>query len=247
MIPRVEAIFPWATHAVLSALAFNPTIFPVHAIDLEQSSYDRTLQRQIYSPLPQIQSYGQQLSDAQPIKTMRGIWQLREYDKHGKLLNSGSLTFRGPGGELAERGTVTYTGDGAAGRGPWILKPDGFGRSSTGMGAIIEKKAVWKLRRGSEGSYAFAGRVNVPSFTGIMPNAVVEGPIIKLINGGLPKGGTEVQVGRFQAELRQLLSAEDEEASVDSVAAGGAPESLQLVCVESQAIVSGIPQSCRDR
>lgn len=164
---------------------------------------------------------------------MRGIWSLKEYNRQGKQLASGVLTFRGPGGDLAERGTVVYEGNAAAGRGPWILKPDGFGRSPSGTGGIIEKKVRWKLRRGNEGTFAYAGRVNLRSLSGEKPDATIEGPIIQLINGGKPKGGSEPEVGRFQAELLELLTEADEEAAVDSAAAGGLPESLKLVQVEA--------------
>ena len=220
------------------------------ALEVQQRSPEEQLQRSLYaSPPPQIQNYAQQLSDAQPFKTMRGVWRLREFNNQGNEIRTGTLTFRGAGGDVAEKGSVVYEGDAsgsAQGRGPWVLKADGFGRSQTGVGGIIEKKALWKLRRAGEGTFTFAGRVNVPSFSGARPDAKIKGDIVQLINGGNTKGGSEKQVGRFEAELVALLTAADEEASVDSAAAGGAPESLRMVCVDSgSASVSGIPQSCR--
>ena len=45
---------------------------------------------------------------------------------------------------------------------------------------------------------------------------------------GKPKGGSEKVVGRFEANLRRLLTAADEDAASDSEALGGAPESMQI-------------------
>ena len=222
---------------------------PATALEVEQRLPEEKLQRALYAPPPpQIQSYAQQLSDAQPFKTMRGVWRLKEFNLQGKEIGQGTLTFRGAGGDVAEKGSVVYEGDtrgSSQGRGPWLLKAYGFGRSQTGMGGIIEKKALWKLRRGGEGTFTYAGRVNVPSFSGARPDATIKGDVIQLINGGKTKGGSEKAVGRFEAELVSLLTAADEEAAVDSAAAGGAPESLEVVCIDSTAAVSGIPQSCR--
>ena len=44
-----------------------------------------------------------------------------------------------------------YEGEAPSGRGPWIIKSDGFGRNPEGTGGIIEQKALWKLRRGDAG------------------------------------------------------------------------------------------------
>ena len=133
-------------------------------------------------------------------------------------------------------------------------------------------KALWKLRRGSEGTLVYSGRAAVTSFSGDRPNAVIKGPIVQLvsslcapclqrshklmdrisgpdlrlrllptvihtqINGGKPKGGSEKKVGSFEAELTRFLTAAEEEASVDSAAAGGAPQELQVVCVASTSV-----------
>jgi len=88
---------------------------------------------------------------------MRGVWTLREYATDGTLTATGTLTFRGAystpdKGQVTDRmrsgcgglvhtreerrvilcapvlSQVTYVGEAAGGRGPWILKPDGFGR-----------------------------------------------------------------------------------------------------------------------
>lgn len=222
-----------------------PSPAPARALQVDIRPAEQTLQRQLYAPPPPVQSFSQQLSDAQPFKTMRGVWELRELDMQGRPGLTGQLIFRGAGGELAERGSVVFSSGEISARGVWILKADGFGRSQTGKGGVIEKKAIWKLRR-AEGTYTYAGRVNVPSFNGQRPDAVIEGPVVQLINGGKPKGGSEKQVGRFQAKLIDLLTEADEEAAVDSAAAGGRPESLQLVCVDGAVSSrSGIPQSCR--
>lgn len=232
--------------ALSCALTFNPMCEEsTCALEVSPRSTEDALRRQLYAPPPEVQSFQQQLSDAQPFKTMRGVWRLREYDQRGREVASGVLTFRGAGGDVAERGSVVYEGDAAPGRGPWILKADGFGRSQTGVGGIIEKKALWKLRRGAVGTFTYSGRINVPSFTGQRPDAVISGQIVQLVNGGKPKGGSEISVGRFEAELTRDLTMAEESAAVDSEAAGGAPEALRLACVESTAVVSGIPMNCR--
>ena len=50
---------------------------------------------------------------------------------------------------------MSYAGEAASGRGPWIIKADGFGRSPTGVGGAIERKALWKLRRGAAGTFTY--------------------------------------------------------------------------------------------
>lgn len=176
-----------------------------------------------------------QLDDAILLKSMRGAWTLREYSADGKLVSTGTLIFRGADSS-PDKGQVSYEGEASRGRGPWILKSDGFGRSPVGKGGIIEMKALWKLRRGSEGTLVYSGRAAVTSFSGDRPNAVIKGPIVQLINGGKPKGGSEKKVGSFEAELTRFLTAAEEEASVDSAAAGGAPQELQVVCVASTSV-----------
>jgi hypothetical protein len=99
-----------------------------------------------------------QLGDAILLKSMRGVWELREYAADGTLAATGTLTFRGADsspdkGQVklclcfrlllrrclltihpavcshsALRSQVAYAGEAAGGRGPWILKSDGFGR-----------------------------------------------------------------------------------------------------------------------
>ena len=60
-----------------------------------------------------VHSYAQspQVRDAIRIKTMRGVWQLREYGKDGGV-TEGMVTFRGS--PLEERGRAVYAGDAAA-------------------------------------------------------------------------------------------------------------------------------------
>eukprot|EP00966_Prymnesium_polylepis_P333610 7389060-Prymnesium_polylepis.1 len=121
-----------AACTLASALILCGPADVARAITVEPRSDEQTLQRSLYAPPPDVKSYAQQLSDAQPFKTMRGVWQLREFNQQGKEVASGTLTFRGAGGAIAEKGSVVYEGEGGAGRGPWLLKADGFGRSQTG-------------------------------------------------------------------------------------------------------------------
>ena len=107
------------------------------------------------APTPTVVPYQQQVSDAITIQSMRGVWQLREEFRGQPDAFVGKLYFRGATTE--ERGGVAYEGDAANGRGPWVIKPDGFGRSPTGVGGAIERKALWKLRRRDDGGGGLAG------------------------------------------------------------------------------------------
>lgn len=217
-----------------AALWSAPQTPPAHGVTIPERSELQRIQQQLYSPLPEMKTYQQQISDAIRIKSMRGVWELRETDSGGKA-RVGRLVFRGA--ETEQRGRVTYEGDAARGRGPWILKSDGFGSNPTGTGGIIEQKALWKLRRGDEGTFTYTSRVNVPSYTGNMPDAIMSGQVVQLINGGKPKGGTEKVVGKFEASLQRLLTADDERAEVNSEASGGAPEAIELKPVYDDALV----------
>jgi hypothetical protein len=195
--------------ATLIASALTIRSPPVGRAAVERSE-QQSIERALYSaPPPDIQSNTKQLSDAIPLKTMRGVWRLREYGQGNQLTAEGLLTFRGADSS-PDRGTVTYDGDAGAGRGPWLLKADGFGRSQTGKGGIIVQKALWKLRRRGIGTFTYAGRASIPSYTGDLPDAIIGGPIIELVNGGKPKGGSEKEVGRFEASLLRCLTDAEE-------------------------------------
>lgn len=224
-----------ASVLLASAISFSGRL-DSHAVEVSQRTEEEILARALYSPPPETASYAQQLSDAITIKSMRGKWRFTEYYNSGATF-SGALTFRGSP-STPEKGKVQYEGSAAAGRGPWILKADGFGRNPNGKGASIEQKALWKLRRSDGGgTYTYEGRVKVPPYSGDQPTrALVEGPIVELINGGKPKGGSERKVGRFEAELTRLLTADEEDAAIDGFAAGGAPEAMRVVCVQTTAM-----------
>ena len=153
-----------------------------------------------------------------------------------RLDASGVLTFRGA--ETEERGAVSYAGEAASGRGPWIIKADGFGRSPTGVGGAIERKALWKLRRGAAGTFTYAGRVQVASY-GVdgLPDATIAGDIVLLVKGGKTRGGDERKVGTFRAVLQRRLTAAEEESATDSAAAGGRPEALGVTPILDDRLV----------
>ena len=95
-----------------------------------------------------------------------------------------------------------------------------------------------ELRRGTDGTYIYSGRVNVASYAlDGLPDATIEGDIIKLIKGGKTKGGSEEKVGTFRATLQRRLTAAEEEAATDSAAAGGQPETLQVVPIMDERLV----------
>jgi hypothetical protein len=220
-----------ACHLLIAGLVGVPLGPSALAFEVASRTEQQKLELQLYAPpAPTVVSYRQQVSDAITIKSMRGVWQLQETFTGGGT-RSGTLLFRGA--ETEVRGTVSYSGEAASGRGPWILKSDGFGRSPTGKGGAIEQKVLWKLRRGAGGTFTYAARVNVASYgPDGLPDASVDGEIIELVNGGKPKGGYEKKVGTFRAVLKRQLRPEEEEAVVsDGAAAGGAPQALQLTPV----------------
>ena len=215
-------------HILVSVLASTP-LAPISyrsaALEVQSRSEQERLAQQLYAPLPAVQAYTQQISDAISIKTLRGVWSLRE--TRGALEETGELLFRGS--DMEERGRVAYSGQAASGSGPWIIKADGFGRSPTGNGGVIEQKALWKLRRGAEGQFQYAGRINVAGRKNGLPDATIEGDIVELVNGGKPKGGSERKVGQFRARLERMLTAEEESATAD----GGRVEEVRVTCVAS--------------
>jgi len=241
------------TAVALVTAALSSSLQPrvARALEVQERSEQEVIERALYAaPLPEISSYQQQVSDAITIQSMRGVWTLREYFSAAGSLPaasaSGVLTFRGA--EFEERGSVSYSGDslsaGQNGRGPWIIKADGFGRSPAGKrGGAIERKALWKLRRRSSASeparaFTYAGRINVASYAPDgLPDARIEGEIIELFGGGKPKGGSERAVGKFQATLERRLTAEEEAAMTDSAAAGGQPEVMSLTSVMDSRLV----------
>lgn len=201
-------------------------------IEIPGRTNQERLEKQLYAaPAPTVVPYTQQVNDAITIQTMRGVWQFREsFTTPTRADKTGILTFRGA--EFDERGTVTYSGVSGSGRGPWIIKADGFGRSPSGkVGGAIERKGLFKLRRGQAGTFTYAGRIHVVGYDARdgLPDATIEGDIIQLINGGKPKGGREDKVGTFRAKLERRLTVAEEGAATDSAAAGGQPEALDVV------------------
>ena len=217
--------------AAIGRSTFPP--LPAGALKVAERSEEERLAISLYgNGEPDVQSFSTQVSDAISIKTMRGVWSFKETYSSGAT-TTGQLIFRGA--DASDRGTVTYESEGAkSGRGPWIIKSDGFGRNPRGQGGIIEQKGLWKLRRGSAGTFAYAGRINV----GASPlDAVVKGDIVQLIDGGKPKGGSEKKVGKFEASLQRKLNAGEETAATDSAESGGAVQALQVTSVMDSRLV----------
>ena len=160
-----------ASALITAALCKAP---PAPAIEIPERTEQQRLEQSLYAaPAPVVQSFRQQVSDAISIRSMRGVWSLREISSSGSV-KTGTMTFRGAVTE--DKGSVSYTGDAVSGRGPWIIKPDGFGRNPNAKGGMIEQKAIWKLRRSGEGggTYTYAGRIDVTAAPKI------EGEIIEL-------------------------------------------------------------------
>ena len=215
--------------AVLLAAAATTTTTPLRlaAITVQERSAQEILERQLYgAPPPTVRTFEQQVGDAISIRSIKGVWSLRE--SRGRAATTGKLTFRGA--EIEDKGSCTYSGEAASGRGPWIIKSDGFGRNPQGDGGRIEMKALWKLKRAAEGtSYAYAGRITVGDRSNGVPDAYIEGDIVELVKGGKTKpGGSERKVGTFRADLERLLTPDEELAE-----AGGGGAALEMTCLAS--------------
>mmetsp|Transcript_75417 Transcript_75417/g.125736 ORF Transcript_75417/g.125736 Transcript_75417/m.125736 type:complete len:247 (-) Transcript_75417:144-884(-) len=230
---RVPAKSPSRRTATSFIAAAVSLIAPLHdsgAFEVPGRIDQERLEQQLYTvPPPAVVPYQQQVNDAITIQSMRGLWQITETFITPRREVSGILTFRGA--EFEERGTVTYSGDAESGRGPWIIKADGFGRAPIGkVGGAIERKGLFKLRRGLAGTFTYAGRITVLGYASDgLPDATIEGDIIQLINGGKTRGGREDKVGTFRAKLERRLTTAEEQAASDSAAAGGQPETLNVV------------------
>ena len=110
---------------------------------LEGAALQRAQQALYGGGAPEVKRQTQQVSDAITIRSMKGVWQFKEvFTSPARVSREGTLYFRGA--ELEERGTVTYAGDAANGRGPWIIKADGFGRSPAGR--VEARAAPTRLR-----------------------------------------------------------------------------------------------------
>lgn len=183
-----------------------------------------------------IKSLNQQMKETVIFNTMNGVWKFDEYDNKGELFASGTLTFTGD--PRGSKGKVEYHGDGqliASGRGRWSMRADGFAKNPLGKGGVVRNSALWNLRRDELGVFAYFGLVKVDGFTRGRADAIVEGEIIKLVKGGNPnavKGGYEKKVGTFTANLRRLLTEEENDAS-----AAGPVEISSIGVAEPQPVI----------
>ena len=97
MLPRRLA-FRKLLSTVLTTAALSAQSAP--AIEVASRSAQEQLERALYGTgAPEMQSYQQQINDAVSIRTMRGVWQLREFPMAGGSPIVGTLTFRGAGTE----------------------------------------------------------------------------------------------------------------------------------------------------
>ncbi|KAG5188294.1 hypothetical protein JKP88DRAFT_206701 [Tribonema minus] len=160
-------------------------------------------------PLPPPKSYTQQIVDAIPIKTIRGVWRIREI-REGESLCKGKLTFKGFVDEPG-KGTVEYvSSDGEReGKGYWLLKP-----GSITAGKILFS-ARWKVTyKGGGGSFLYRGDVVLDSTETLHaagnphPDAHIRGEVLKPFKG---RTGSlqEKHIGEFEADLLQVDKDED--------------------------------------
>ena len=157
------------------------------------------------------QPYAQQVADAMPLKTMRGVWSVRErYDGSATRAATANITFRGPVSSPNKGEVLWVSTDGAEeqrqARGLYLLRPDGFGRDASGKGIII-MKASWKLKR-AEGPYIYSARIEVPRVgaDGLPEAKITEGSIELLVD---KVSGRTRRLGSFEAELSSPLDEAD--------------------------------------
>jgi len=191
---------------------------PAEQIGQESTTKDSSIDTMRFpSRETKIKSLDQQMKETVIFTTMNGVWKFDEYDNKGELFASGTLTFTGD--PRGSKGKVEYRGDGqliASGRGRWSLRADGFAKNPIGKGGVVRNSALWNLRRDESGVFAYFGLVKVDGFTRGRADAMVEGDIIKLVKGGNVNavgGGYEKKVGTFTANLRRLLTEEENDAS----------------------------------
>ncbi|CAM9517438.1 unnamed protein product, partial [Discosporangium mesarthrocarpum] len=141
------------------------------------------------------QFYGDQLRMATPVRSVRGLWRVREARRGGKVCK-GRLIFRGFEGEL--KGAVEYMGcDGRQGKGRWILKPGAI------TGGRINLSARWKINFPDGTAMLYRGDVTMDDTQDTplsVPNAHIHGELLEPVTG---RSGTltERLVGDFEADL----------------------------------------------
>eukprot|EP00802_Teleaulax_amphioxeia_P020573 Tamp_20865.p1 GENE.Tamp_20865~~Tamp_20865.p1 ORF type:complete len:273 (-),score=44.31 Tamp_20865:356-1099(-) len=165
----------------------------------------------------QPQFYLQQVQDAMPLKTMRGVWRYKEQREGqtcaGRLVFEGKLDEPNRGDVLFENldGGSCYApipsaeGKTRAIKGKWLMKPAKFERK--GDIGTIQFNARWKLRT-AQGTYIFRGDISADPIkgSGAVPDASIRGEILK------EKGSENYKkVGSFQGDLREFLSSGDDE------------------------------------
>lgn len=143
------------------------------------------------------QSYLEQIEEAMPVKTIRGVWRIREY-RDGQPLCLGRVTFRGFVDQ--PKGTVSYAGcNDSKGRGRWLLKP---ARIENGT---IRFSARWKINfADSEDSLIYRGDVQPGGNFAKAEATITSGEILKPVKG-LTGNLTEKRVGVFEADLVQRI------------------------------------------
>jgi len=156
--------------------------------------------------------YLQQVQEAMPLKTMRGIWRFKEIRERqsctGKLVfegkldepNRGDVIFLGT--ENLGTSSVCYTPRPPAQsvKGKWLMKPAKF--EQKGDIGTIQFNARWKLRT-EQGTFIFRGDISADPIegTGAVPEAIIKGEILK------ERGNERYEkVGSFEGQLKEFLS-----------------------------------------
>jgi hypothetical protein len=156
--------------------------------------------------------YLQQVQEAMPLKTMRGIWRFKENRERQSC--TGRLVFEGKLDE-PNRGDVIFLGTENLGtssvcftprppaksvKGKWLMKPAKF--EQKGDIGTIQFNARWKLRT-EQGTFIFRGDISADPIegTGAVPEAIIKGEILK------ERGNERYEkVGSFEGQLKEFLS-----------------------------------------
>ncbi|EKU22417.1 hypothetical protein NGA_0427600 [Nannochloropsis gaditana CCMP526] len=148
------------------------------------------------------QSYIEQVRDAIPVKTIRGVWRIREYRDRDQPLCKGRIKMRGFV-EEPNKGTLEYTGcNDGKGKGNWLLKP---ARIANGQ---IRFSARWKVRFSDGESLIYRGDVLAGGNYAKASASITDGEILKPFTG-ITGNLSEKKVGTFEADLIQV--SDDEE------------------------------------
>lgn len=184
---RAHTLFQNAA-AVTGGVLFGSAISSIGGITKAQAALDPIVS----------QTYMEQVRDAIPVKTIRGVWRIREYrDKSTGTLCKGRLKMRGFV-EEPNKGTLEYMGcNDSKGKGNWLLKP---ARIANGQ---IRFSARWKVRFSDGESLIYRGDVLAGGNYAKATASIVDGDILQPFTG-ITGNLSERKIGSFEADLIEV-------------------------------------------